>query len=101
MANEKQTQKENLDTLLDLLGKVVGEGYKMFVRNVVAQGVILLLIALLLCGAAALLALGVVLPVWSWILLGLAIIPLIWGILLLANPTYHALEDIYTRIKEK
>lgn len=98
--NKQEAQRKSMETLADLIGMGVKEVYKMFLRNVVAQGLILLMIALLLVGAGVLIAMGVVVPIWTWILCGIALIPLIWGVLLISNPAYHALEDIIDRIKK-
>lgn len=99
MAN-KDEQKKSMETLADVVGMGVKEVYKLFLRNVVVQGAILLLMAGLFVTAGVLVASGTVLPVWTWILFSVALVPLIWGLVLVSNPAYHALEDIIDRIKK-
>lgn len=94
----KEAQKEALNTLADLVGKGVTGIYKMFVRNTIVQGLILVLIALCFMGGAGIIAVGIILPGWSWALIVMGVATLAWAISLLANPAYHALEDLLERL---
>lgn len=94
-----EEQRVAINSIADLVGKGATEVYKMFVRNTIVEGLILVIIALGLIGGAVVLALGIVLPPASWGLLALALGAIVWAVSLLANPAYHALGDLLDRVQ--
>ena len=98
---DKEQQQKALGVLAELVGKGVTEIYKMFVRNVIIQGLILALFAACLIGGGIAVAVGLTMPIWSWVLIAVGVGFIAWAISLLANPAYHALDALLETIRER